>query len=80
MANKQDLKGFLRYDASGRVIPGSLVLRKKKPKFGKYFEVPADEVYQCCTETSTTTTTSTSTSTTTTSTSTSTTTTTTTVP
>ena len=81
MANNQrDLKAFVRFDGSGRVVAGSLILRKNKPKVGRWQEIPA---YECCNyvPTTTTTTSSTSTSTTTTtstSTSTSTTTTTTT--
>ncbi len=76
MANQRNLKAFVRYDGSGRVVAGSLILRKNKPKVGRWIEIPA---YECCNYTPTTTTTSTSTSTTTTtSTSTSTTTTTTT--
>jgi hypothetical protein len=75
MANNQKkLKAFVRYDGSGRVVPSSLILRKNKPRVGRWVEIPA---YECCNETTTTTTTSSST-TTTTSTSTSTTTTTTT--
>jgi hypothetical protein len=80
MANNQrDLKAFVRFDGSGRVVAGSLILRKNKPKVGRWQEIPA---YECCnyvpTTTTTTSSTSTSTTTTTTSTSTSTTTTTTT--
>ena len=87
MAIQRDLKAFVRYDGSGRVVAGSLILRKNKPKVGRWQEISA---YECCnyipttttttTASPTTTTTSTSTSTsTTTSTSTSTSTTTTTV-
>ncbi len=76
MANQRNLKAFVRYDGSGRVVAGSLILRKNKPKVGRWIEIPA---YECCNYTPTTTTTTSSTSTTTTtSTSTSTTTTTTT--
>ena len=76
MANQRNLKAFVRFDGSGRIVAGSLILRKNKPKVGRWIEIPA---YECCNYTPTTTTTSTSTSTTTTtSTSTSTTTTTTT--
>jgi hypothetical protein len=75
MANQRDLKAFVRYDGSGRVVAGSLILRKNKPKVGRWEEIPA---YECCNYVPTTTTTTSSTSTTTTSTSTSTTTTTTT--
>lgn len=52
--NKKDLKGFVRYDGSGRVVAGSLVLRRSIPKVGKWKEVPA---YECCEPTTTTTTT-----------------------
>jgi hypothetical protein len=78
MAIQRDLKAFVRYDGSGRVVAGSLILRKNKPKVGRWQEIPA---YECCNYVPTTTTTTSSTSTTTTtstSTSTSTTTTTTT--
>ena len=92
MANSNNrLKAYVRYDGTGRVIAGSLILQRFKPKVGNWVEIDANE---CCnyvptttttttTEapvTTTTTSTSTSTSTTTTSTSTSTTTTTTTSP
>ena len=76
MANSNNrLKAYVRYDGTGRVIAGSLILQRFKPKVGNWQEIPANE---CCNYVPTTTTTSTSTSTTTTSTSTSTTTTTTT--
>jgi len=80
MANNNKLKAYVRYDGSGRVIAGSLILQRFKPKVGNWQEIDANE---CCNYVPTTTTTSTSTSTstttsTTTSTSTSTTTTTTT--
>ncbi len=52
--NKRDLKAFVRYDGSGRVVAGSLILRRQKPKVGKWVEVPA---YECCNPTTTTTTT-----------------------
>lgn len=45
MTNKRDLKAFVRYDGSGRVVAGSLILRKSKPKVGKWREVQG---YQCC--------------------------------
>jgi hypothetical protein len=45
MTNKRDLKAFVRYDGSGRVVAGSLILRKQKPKVGKWTEVQG---YQCC--------------------------------
>lgn len=59
--NKRDLKAFVRYDGQGRVVAGSLILRKKKPKVGKWVEIQA---YECCNPTTTTTTSSSSTSTT----------------
>lgn len=43
--NKRDLKAFVRYDGSGRVVAGSLILRRKKPKVGKWKEI---EGYECC--------------------------------
>ena len=58
------LKAYVRFDGTGRIVPSSLILRRKKPKVGKWVEIPA---YECCNyiPTSTTTTTSSSTSTTT---------------
>ena len=69
MAIQRDLKAFVRYDGSGRVVAGSLILRKNKPKVGRWQEIPA---YECCNYVPTTTTTTTASPTTTTSTSTST--------
>jgi hypothetical protein len=63
---KKDLRAFVRIDGSGRTIPGSMVLRKKKPKAGRWFEVRTE---QCCDpqfDTTTTTTTEAPTTTTTT--------------
>jgi hypothetical protein len=57
------LKAFVRFDGTGRVIPGSLILQRSKPKVGDWHEIDAT---QCCGYVPTTTTTSTSTSTTTT--------------
>lgn len=45
MSNKRDLKAFVRFDGSGRIVAGSLILRKKKPKVGKWHEIQA---YECC--------------------------------
>jgi hypothetical protein len=45
MSNKRDLKAFVRYDGSGRVVAGSLILRRQKPKVGKWTEVQG---YECC--------------------------------
>ncbi len=63
--SKKDLKAFVRIDGSGRVVSGSLILRKSKPKVGKWREIPA---YECCNPTTTSTTTGIPTTTTTTST------------
>lgn len=52
--SKRDLKAFVRYDGSGRVVAGSLILRRSKPKVGKWQEILA---YECCNPTTTTTTT-----------------------
>lgn len=56
MANQRNLKAFVRFDGSGRVVAGSLILRKNKPKVGNWQEITA---YECCNFTSTTTTTTT---------------------
>ena len=53
MTDRRDLHGYVRLDGSGRSVPNSLVLRKNKPKVGRWVEV---EVYQCCNGTTTTTT------------------------
>ena len=63
MANQRNLKAFVRFDGSGRVVAGSLILRKNKPKVGKWQEIVA---YECCNPTTTTTTTAAPTTTTTT--------------
>jgi len=73
--NNRPLKAYVRFDGTGRIVPSSLILRRKKPKVGKWVEIPA---YECCNYVPTTTTTSTSSTTTTTTTATPTTTTTTT--
>jgi hypothetical protein len=52
--NARPLKAFVRFDGSGRIVAGSLILRKNKPKVGKWKEIPA---YECCNYTTTTTTT-----------------------
>lgn len=82
MANSNNrLKAYVRYDGTGRVIAGSLILQRSKPKVGNWQEIDANE---CCNPTTTTTTTTetpvTTTTTSSTSTSTSTTSTTTTEP
>ena len=52
--NNRPLKAFVRYDGSGRIVAGSLILRKNKPKVGKWKEIQA---YECCFLTTTSTTT-----------------------
>ena len=52
--NSRPLKAFVRFDGSGRIVAGSLILRKNKPKVGKWKEIQA---YECCNFTTTTTTT-----------------------
>jgi hypothetical protein len=56
MGNNRNLKAFVRFDASGRVIAGSLILRKNKPKVGNWVEITT---YECCNPTTSTTTTQT---------------------
>lgn len=56
MANDRRLRAFVRYDGSGRVVPGSMVLRKKKPRVGRWNEITT---YECCNDVTTTTTTTT---------------------
>jgi hypothetical protein len=75
--DKRPLKAYVRFDGTGRIVPSSLILRRKIPKVGKWVEIPA---YECCNPTTTTTTTAAPTTTTTTTTARPTTTTTTTVP
>jgi hypothetical protein len=55
--NSRPLKAYVRFDGSGRIVAGSLILRKNKPKVGKWKEIQA---YECCNVVPTTTTTSTS--------------------
>jgi hypothetical protein len=43
--NKRNLSAFVRYDGSGRVIAGSLVLQKNMPKDGNWKQTQA---YLCC--------------------------------
>lgn len=52
--NNQRLKAYVRFDGSNRVVAGSLILRRNKPKVGKWQEIQA---YECCNQTTTTTTT-----------------------
>ena len=43
--NKRDLKAYSRFDGTGRIVPGSTVLRRNKPKNGNWKEVQG---YECC--------------------------------
>jgi len=43
--NKRDLKAYVRFDGTGRVVPGSLVLRRNKPKNGNWKQIQG---YECC--------------------------------
>ena len=52
--DKRPLKGFVRFDGQNRIVAGSLILRRKMPKVGKWMEISA---YQCCNTTTSTTTT-----------------------
>jgi hypothetical protein len=63
MATNNKLKAYVRYDGTGRVIAGSLILQRFKPKVGNWQEIDANE---CCNPTTTTTTSSAPTTTTTT--------------
>jgi len=45
MSTNRDLKAYIRIDGSGRDVAGSLVLRTKMPKNGKWRQVLAS---QCC--------------------------------
>jgi hypothetical protein len=44
-SNQRDLKAFVRYDGSGRVVAGSLILRRQKPKVGNWQQIQG---YECC--------------------------------
>lgn len=41
-------KAFIRIDASGRVIPGQVVVRNQKPRIGRWIEITSSV---CCTST-----------------------------
>ena len=66
MATNNKLKAYVRYDGTGRVIAGSLILQRFKPKVGNWVEIDANECCNYVPTTTTTTTTSTPTTTTTT--------------
>lgn len=53
-SNARPLKAYVRFDGSGRIVAGSLILRKNMPKVGKWMEIQG---YECCNFTTTTTTT-----------------------
>jgi len=53
--NKRILKSFVRLDGNQRVIAGSLIQRRDKPKVGRWLEIAT---HRCCNYTTTTTTTS----------------------
>ena len=53
MATDNKLKAYVRFDGTGRVIAGSLILQRFKPKVGNWVEIDANE---CCNTTTTTTT------------------------
>lgn len=44
-SNKKPLKAFMRVDGQGRVIAGSNILRKDRPKVGNWIQL---QVYECC--------------------------------
>jgi hypothetical protein len=54
--NNNKLKAYVRFDGTGRIVPGSLVVQSVKPKDGNWKEIDAKE---CCNYVPTTTTTST---------------------
>jgi len=43
--NKRTLKAYVRFDGTGKIIPGSLILQRSKPKVGNWKEILA---YECC--------------------------------
>lgn len=45
MSNRKDLKAFVRYDGTGRIVPSSLILARKMPKVGDWKQIQA---YECC--------------------------------
>jgi hypothetical protein len=47
MANNNKLKAYVRYDGSGRVLPGGPILQRFKPKVGDWVEIDAT---LCCNE------------------------------
>ena len=59
MATNNKLKAYVRFDGTGRVIAGSLILQRFKPKVGNWKEIDANECCITTTSTSSTTTTTT---------------------
>lgn len=60
MANSNNrLKAYVRYDGTGRVIAGSLILQRFKPKVGNWVEIDANECCNYVPDSTTTTTTTT---------------------
>lgn len=43
--NARPLHAYVRYDGKWRIVAGSLILRRKMPKVGRWIEINA---YQCC--------------------------------
>lgn len=68
MAEKRNprLRAFYKVDKLGQVVPGTLILRYKKPEGGRGFYWQELIANVCCTTTTTTTTTTSTTTTTTT--------------
>lgn len=44
-SNKKDLRAYVRYDGTGRVVSSSVILARKKPKVGNWQEI---QTYECC--------------------------------
>lgn len=65
MRRNPRLRMYIRLNASGQAIPGSSILRYKKPTSGRWVDI-TDAVELCCTTTTTTTSTTSTTTTTTT--------------
>ena len=62
MANSNNrLKAYVRYDGTGRVIAGSLILQRFKPQVGNWVEIDANECCNYVPDSTTTTTTTTTT-------------------
>ena len=55
---RRDTQAYIRVDGNGRVVAGSIIFRKSKPKIGHWIEVPE---YECCNDITSTTSTTTTT-------------------